>query len=81
MAKKAPEPTAEEIKLQTDIFNYLKDNLSISVSNSTNNSYEYETKYVSVTTRVELLLTHPVTKEEVSISVNETSDSFSCKDG
>ena len=86
MAKKLPvkpKPTAEEIKLQKDIFNYLKDNVRISVNNNTDSQYaDYGGsggKYISINTTVELYLKNPEnpeTQEEFKISSESSSDSF-----
>ena len=69
----------QNVKLQSDIFNYLKDNLRISVNNDTRSDYsDYGScgKYISINTTVSLYLTDPETKEELKISSESSSESF-----
>lgn len=82
MPKKIQVTPMNEILLKSrnqEIFDYLKDNLRISVSNSTNTAFNAgygDPTYIEVHTKVELFLNNPETNEEVLISDSETTDSF-----
>ena len=70
------------LSIQQSIFDYLKDNLRVTITNNADRGYPNYggSSYVDITTTVQVFLTNPETKEEVLISEDRTSDSFRVED-
>lgn len=67
-----PEPIRKQ-KLNQDIFNYLRDNLSIDINVSHEYSYEYSYENKIATIQINLLLLNPETGKTETISYGYTS--------